>query len=207
MHDPFTRPDAAGMADMLTDGAVRVLRKRGLLEFSVAALAREVDMSPQALNERLRDKYCARRRALRLVVQTFGRRWITWLEVPLAASPPEIRMPVDQSEVEGVRIWRAFGELARGEAHMGNNELVEVIGLIRDQELGAVQDAFLRWAGGRARSTETFALLAFADGLRGELAVPRPWLRTDEAERAIAHSVADLGDRIRRRVQDRPASA
>ena len=207
MHDPFTRPDAAGMADMLTDGAVRVLRKRGVLEFSVAALAREVDMSAQALNERFRDKYGARRRVLHLVVQTFGVRWLTWLEGPLAASPPQMRMPVDQAEVEGVRIWRILGELARGEVHMGNPGLIEVIAGVRDQELGAVQDAFLRWAGGSARAAEVFALLAFANGLRGELAVPRPWLRADEAERAIAHSVADLGDRIRRRVQDRPASA
>jgi AcrR family transcriptional regulator len=202
--DPFTRPDSPDLVEMLTDGVVRVLRSRGLQEFSIAASARAVDMSPQALNERFSGKYGARRRVLQLVTNSYGERWLEWVRPGLAADPPLIQLPESDEEISGVRVRLALAELARGEGHAGNPHLAGLLESFRATEADLVSDAVRRWAGRLPNRVQLTILTSLTDGLRAELAAPHARIDHPAAVDALARAVADLGAILRRR---RPSSA
>lgn len=197
--DPFTLPDSADIGELLTNSAVRLLRRGGLQEFSVSAMARDLDMSRQALNDRFAAKYGARRRVLQLVVLTFGDRWLAWASGPLGADPPTIRLPEHQDEVTGVRVWAALHELARGEAHVGNPHLSDALAHIRAEEADLTSDALRRWTGVAPNTTQLYTLLSLADGMRRELALPSPRLSPAGATAVMTRAVAELGAVLGRR--------
>ena len=197
--DPFTRPDSPDLVDMLTDGMVRVLRSRGLQEFSIAACARAVDLSPQALNERFSGKYGARRRVLQLVANAYGARWLEWVRPGLEADPPLIRLPESDEEISGVRVWLALAELGRGEGHVGNPHLAGLLSSFRATEADLVGDAFRTCTGRPPNRVQLAILTALTDGLRAELAAPHARIAHPAAVDAMARAVADLGAILRRR--------
>lgn len=199
--DPFTNPDSADIAEILTDSAVRLLRCGGLLEFSISAMARDLSISKQALNERFASRYGPRRRILQLVLLTFGQRWTAWVAHPLGASPPAVRLPESEPELTGVRVWTALHELARGEAHVGNPHPSDAIARIRADEADIISAALRAWTGAVPNRTQLFTLTALADGMRHELAAPHPRLAPHEARELMARAVADLGHVLHHRAE------
>lgn len=200
--DPFTNPNSADLGEILTDSAVRLLRRGGVLELSVSAMARDLRMSKQALNERFASTYGPRRRILQIIFLTFGQRWTAWVGYPLGTSPPQLRLPESDDEVTGVRAWFALNELARSEAHVGNRHPTDALASFRADEADLTSAALRRWAGAAPSATQLFTLTCLADGMRHELAAPAPRLTTSDASALMDRAVADLGHHLRRRAAD-----
>lgn len=168
----FERPDAAGIDDTLADGAVVLLRTRGVDALNVAALARWLGVSRQALSERLRGPDGARRRILQLTTLTFADRWIEWVGSAMREDPPVPALPKTADEEHGVRVWAGLLELARGERASGNPDPAAgvVATLVREREV--VHSRISEWLGVSPSADEMLELYALTDGLRGILIEP-----------------------------------
>jgi len=119
ISNPFLRPDDRRYEEILTDAAVHVLETTGVDRFSVAAMARWMKVSPEAIHNNY-----SRARVLELVAICFSNRWLRWsVGDPLwlrAEHPCPLRLPRSVDERHGVRVLHALTELARGERVMGN---------------------------------------------------------------------------------------
>ena len=118
-RSPFLRPDHREYAEILTDAAVHVLETTGVDRFSVAAMARWMKVSPEAIHN-----HYSRARVLDMVTICFSRRWLHWSVSDArwlqAAHPCPLRLPRTAEERHGFVVLQAIGELARGERVRGN---------------------------------------------------------------------------------------
>jgi AcrR family transcriptional regulator len=177
---PFLRPDHCAYPEILTDAAVHVLVARGVDGFSVGALARRMNTTPQAVLNRY-----TRTRVLELVVIRFGQRWLDWslggepLSLPLSLprSLPlslPLALPATEAERHGVLVWGVLHELARGEKLRGNPAPTEHLKQFRRAELDGLTDRLPAGA-------EVGGALATATGLRLALAESEPYLTYEQA--------------------------
>jgi hypothetical protein len=182
---PFLRLDSAGIDDTLADGAVELLRKRGVDALNVAALARWMGISRQALSERLRGPDGARRRILQLTLLTFADRWIDWLAEAMFEDPPVPALPRTAEEEHGVRVWAALVELARGERASGNPDPAAGVVATVARERDLVHQRVSAWLGATPGDVDMVELYALTDGLRAALLEPVRTVSYDDARRIL----------------------
>lgn len=190
--DPFKRLDSPALSDMLTDGAVDVLAERGLDRFSIGAVARRMDMSPQAVSNRFPSSEGGRPRVLQLITVTFGKRWLAWVTPGLAAEPPMIRLPENDAERHGVRVWLALAELARGERARGNTGLESAVGWVRSREREDLAVSLEQWTGSRIPPDEVMSIVVLVEGLRAELASGDPHLNVETGHELLRSAMERL---------------
>ncbi|GAA3802038.1 hypothetical protein [Nocardioides panacisoli] len=182
---PFLRADSQDIREVLADGAVQVLTKRGADGVNVAALARWMGITRQALSERLWDADGPRSRIIRLTVATFGERWLGWTAAALLSDPPVPALPAGPEEAHGVRVWIALAELARGEDAVGKPDPLGVVGRVRRDERDDLRHRLADWLRAYPADDDVDELLALAEGLRAALVAPSPTVSLDAARRIL----------------------
>jgi len=193
---PFVRPDSPRLNDMLADGAVALFRERGVDALNVAALARWMGVSRQALSERLWDPEGSRRRIMQLTVRAFADRWIAWVRLALREDPPVPALPRSAEEVHGVRVWAGLLELARGERASGNPDPAAAVTatLVREREI--VGDRVAYWIGAEPAADDLTELVALTDGLRSALIEPMPKVTYDQARSLLLRRLNAMHDAV-----------
>jgi AcrR family transcriptional regulator len=184
--EPFVRPYAFGDADMLTNAAIRLLADHGIDSFSVAVLARAINLTPQAVLNRY-----PRHRVVELLCLTFSQRWLTWATRDRIDELPA-RLPRTDSERHGVLVHRALHELARGEAAQGRTDAQAVLIGTAEEELGALADEVGQVAERWVSTDEVAPLHALITGLRLVLADPEPQLTWEQAAELLREGFAKL---------------
>lgn len=178
--EPFLRPYASSTADMLTDAAVNLLRTRGVDTLSVGALARAINVSPQAV---LKDY--PRARVIELLCIGFGRRWEAWTGPDLAHDLPT-RLPRIEGERHGVRVHRALLELARAEQVRGRPSPCLMLAGLLEREQSALRYELRQLSSRRVTDDELAQVHALVTGLRLALTDGPDEERTMTWERAVA---------------------
>ena len=181
--DPFLSEDSADLGDRVTDAVVRVIDEGGVGSLTVSAVARRLDVTPQAVTQRLGGPSGARRRVLQLATVGFRFRWEAWIDDALLAPVPLPALPQDAAELRGVRVWLGLHQLARAEEGRGNEDVGGALAGARSFERIGTHRQLERWAAARLPDEPVDRILALADGLRFGLAVPSPW-STDARRRA-----------------------
>ncbi|GAB2968911.1 hypothetical protein [Nocardioides montaniterrae] len=108
---PFLRLTSLHHDDVATDGVVELLRKGGIEQITMSAVARWKKVTPSAMHH----QYGGRARFVEAVVDTFAGRWVRWAILPAWGSAVPMRMPEEPAECEGVRAWSMIRALAEGE--------------------------------------------------------------------------------------------
>jgi AcrR family transcriptional regulator len=158
--EPFLRPAALHTADRLTEAAVNLLRTEGVDALSVGALARAINVTPQAV---LKDY--PRARVIELICMVFGQRWESWAGPDREHDLPA-RLPRIPGERHGVQVLRALVELARGEEMRGRPAPAAILAGAVERErdrLGAELD---RISDRRVSDDELARVHALVTGLR-----------------------------------------
>ena len=189
---PFVRPYALGIDEMLADGAVDLFRKRGVDALNVAALARWMRISRQALHERLWDPEGTRRRIMRLTLLAFAERWLDWVQLALLDDPPVPALPSTEEEAHGVRVWAGLQELARGERSSGNPDPAAVVAATLVREGESLKARVAAWVGANPSDEDLAELLALTDGLRASLIESVPRISYDQARALLARRLEAL---------------
>jgi hypothetical protein len=202
-QSPFLRPEHRDYPEILTDAAVHVLETTGVDRFSVAAMARWMKVTPEAIHN-----YYSRARVLDLVTICFSRRWLQWSVRDVrwlqAAPPCPLLLPSTPEERHGVRVLQALTELARGERVRGNP-----LPATRLSNLRSAERELLASRVTQLKATDIYepvadidlaGLMALLYGLRSGLAEDPPLLgwesacaRFAEAASAVAGAVAGSG--------------
>jgi AcrR family transcriptional regulator len=188
MHSPFLRPDATGAAEIIADCAVRLLVDHGVARLSAAAIARSMGVTPQALCQQVRGKA----RVMELLLISFGPRWLAWSGLPERNSDLPARLPVDEDELHGVRVWQALRELARGELAAGDPALQRHVTRIRAEERAMLGYRLRGLLDRQALVEELDATGALVDGLRAAVVEPEPQFGPDRARVLLANHVRTL---------------
>jgi hypothetical protein len=206
---PFLLPDHVDYAEILTDAAVHVLETTGVDRFSVAAMARWMKVSPEAIHN-----HYSRSRVLDLVTISFSRRWLHWSVSDArwlqASHPCPLLLPRTAEERQGVVTFQAIGELARGERLRGNPlPALRLAGLQQDErELLGSRVTQLHSAGiyTPVGDVELRGLAALLSGLRSGLAEDPPalsWEAACEQFARAASAVAGSGRDVPSMTPDR----
>lgn len=177
MHRPFLRLDAPEPGEILTDAFVQVLGECGLDRFSVGALARWMKVTPAAVL-----KANTRSEVVRIVAVTFGERWLDWVS-PRLDDPLPARLPRTDDELQGVRVWHALAELARGEALAGRHRPEAALSEVRRIERRLLEEDLAARIRRTPTAEETTRIAATVVGLRQLLAAGS--LTYDEATASL----------------------
>ena len=189
VDEPFLRPYALSTADRLAEATVNLLRAGGVDALSVGALARTINVTPQAVR-----KDYPRARVIELVCMVFGQRWASWAGPDREHDLPA-RLPRIAGERHGVQVMRALLELARGEEARGRTAPAAILAgaVERERErLGAELD---RICDRRVTDDELARVHALVTGLRLALADG-----PSKDERSLTWEVA--ADLLRRQVAE-----
>jgi AcrR family transcriptional regulator len=197
MHSPFLRPDACGDAEIIADYAVTLLAERGVARLSSAAIARSMKVTPQALGQQVG----GRARIYELLLIAFGRRWLGWSARPGWNSDLPARLPADQDEIHGVRVWQALRELARGELAAGNPTLQRHVTWVHREEREMLAHELRRLLDRPVLDEELDWTAALISGLQTALADPDPRLTHEGARRVLTRHL----DVLRRTQADEAA--
>lgn len=173
----FAEPASMDYRAIYADAVVEILLEAGLDQVTMGAVARYLDQVPSAVKQ----MSGGRQGFLGMVVGRFTRRWIAWVAQPRYDGAARVRLPVEDDEVHGVRVWSALRELAAGEARAGRAELAECVAEAQVKER-MMLIAALRGRGIEASDAVVTALLCLADGLRSAVAAPVAPLSPEEAE-------------------------
>lgn len=170
------RLNSADRLDMVTDGAVRLIRELGPEGLTIRRMAAASDMSPGWLM----DRFGSKDRLLSLMAATLGARWWTWVDRRAHRDGLLALLPTEDGEVEGVQVWLTFVELGR--LHDGVGERTAVVR--RDER--ALVAALLRQGPEHYPSAdEVTAILALVDGLRQALCAAQEAIAADDARRIL----------------------
>lgn len=191
VSSPFLRMDDPRPGEILTDGVVHVLARRGLDQLSVGAVARWMKVTPEAVL-----KTTSRARFVEIVVGRFGERWVRWTAPGYGADVPA-RLPESEAELHGVRVWHALVELARSEAIAGRPTAEGIVAELRRREATALTSELRHRLGRPVDALEVAGMGALVDGLRRMLAVPGSELTPDQARRIVVDQLAVLRARER----------
>jgi hypothetical protein len=191
--NPFVLPDHSDYAEILTDAAVHVLEMRGVAEFSVAAMARWMKVSPQAVHN-----LYSRSRAIEIVIICFCRRWLHWSASDYrwlhAEHPCPLRIPREPEERHGTRVLHALTELARGERVRGNPLPELHLAQLRTDEGELLRSRLAQLSPVQfyapVEEIELNGLMAVLSGLRYTRAVDPASLTWEQACRAFARAVS-----------------
>jgi hypothetical protein len=203
MDEPFLRMDAPQLPEILTDATWEVLARHGLTEWSVAALARWMKVTPEAVY-----KQHSRSRVVELVSICFARRWHQWAALEFKWDSP-LRLPATEHERHGVVVRAALEELARGEAVRGNSLPARQFERLRADELAllaqrldhlvtqANADRMRRQVlpGSTVSESDVDAVMAVITGLRHVLAQTPATLTHAEAVELVRREVASVAAR------------
>jgi len=128
--EPFLRPYALRTPDRLAEATVNLLRTEGVDALSVGALARAINLTPQAV---LKDY--PRARVIELICIVFSQRWESWTGPDREHDLPT-RLPRIAGERHGVQVLRALLELARGEERRGRPAPAAILAGAVERERG-----------------------------------------------------------------------
>jgi len=187
--EPFLRPAALRTVDLLTEAAVNLLRTEGVDALSVGALARAINVTPQAV---LKDY--PRARVIELICIGFGDRWQSWA-CPDRKHDLPARLPRIAGERHGVQVMRALMELARGEQVRGRPTAALFLAGVAQRERDTLGAELDRICDRRVTDDELARVHALVTGLRLAL-VDGP----SEDERHLTWEVA--ADLLRRQVAE-----
>ena len=185
-RSPFLDPDDPSLAAMIGDGAVHLLVDRGIGELSSRALAGYLGITPPALTQQ-----ACRAEQLRLLVVALGRRWLDWSDLCGGTGLPA-RLPEDEAELHGVRVWGAVAELVRGEETRGNAPLAALLGEFRREERAQLSWRLAELLDRRPHDDAVTSTGALVAGLRQELTSPDPSVSYEEAARILREHVDGL---------------
>jgi hypothetical protein len=202
MDQPFLRMDDPQLPEILTDATWEVLARHGLTEWSVAALARWMKVTPEAVYKQHR-----RSRVVELVVICFVRRWHQWAALEFPWDSP-LRLPATEHERHAVVVRAALEELARGEAVRGNPLPARQFELLRADELALLAqrlDHLVTQAnadrmgrqvlpGRKVSESDVHAVMAVIGGLRHALTQRPPALTHSEAVELVRREVSLIAD-------------
>jgi len=196
-ENPFLLPDHADYAEILTDAAVHVLEIRGVAEFSVAAMARWMKVSPQAIHN-----LYSRSRAIEVVTIRFCRRWLHWSASDhrwlQAEHPCPLRIPREPEERHGTQVLQALTELARGERVRGNPLPELRLAHLRNNERDLLRSRLAQLSPAQfyapVEEIELSGLMALLSGLRHTRAVDPASLTWEQACRAYARAVSAVAN-------------
>lgn len=183
-QSPFLLPDHRDYREILTDAAVHVLETTGADRFSVAAMARWMKISPEAIHN-----HYSRARVLDLVTICFSRRWLHWSVSDSfwlrADHPCPLLLPRTAEERHGVVVSRAIVELARGERVRGNPLPELRLAQLRDDERELLDSRLTQLNPADVYAppddVELRGLMALLSGLRSGLAQDPPELSWEAA--------------------------
>jgi AcrR family transcriptional regulator len=192
-QSPFLLPDHRDYVEILTDGAVHVLETTGVDRFSVAAIARWMKVSPEAIHN-----HYSRARVLDVVTIRFSRRWLhwsvgdpRWLQ---ATHPCPLRLPRTAEERHGVVVFHAFRELARGERVRGNPLPMLRLAKLREDEQELLGSRVTELSSADiytpVADVELRSLSALLAGLRSALAEDPPALSWEAACEQFARAAS-----------------
>lgn len=184
--DPFLRPDSADYVDILTDMAVDLLREHGVSRLSVGALARRMNMSPQAVL----NSY-PRARVVELICIGFGRRWIEWTRPDRSTGLPTT-LPRTPDEIHGVRVHLALSELVRGEHAEGRPDASAKLVGFHNEEGWRLRHAVEEVCDRPPTDHQTELTLTLVTGLRLRLATAGTTLTWGAAAQMLRQHVAQL---------------
>jgi len=188
--EPFLRPYAFHTADRLAEATVNLLRTEGVDALSVGALARAINVTPQAV---LKDY--PRARVIELICIVFGQRWESWTEPDREHDLPT-RLPRIAGERHGVKVQRALLELARGEKARGRPAPAAILAGAVERERNSLGIELDRICDRRVTDDELARTHALVTGLRLAL-VDDPsederHLTWDAAAELLRRQVAEL---------------
>jgi hypothetical protein len=204
MDEPFLRMNDPRLPEILTDATWEVLARWGLTGWSVAALARWMKVTPEAVY-----KQHTRSRVVELVVITFARRWHQWAALEFQWDSP-LRLPATEHERHAVVVRAALEELARGEAVTGNPLPAHQFQRLRADETALLaqrlEDLVAQenadrtgrqvLPGSTVTESEVHAVMAMISGLRHALAQHPPALTHAEAVKLVRDQVAAVAARV-----------
>jgi hypothetical protein len=196
-ENPFLLPDHIDYAEILTDAAVHVLETRGVAEFSVAAMARWMKVSPQAIH----NSY-SRSRTIEVVIICFCRRWLHWSANGYHwlhdEHPCPLRIPREPEERHGTQVLYALTELARGERVRGNPLPALRLAQLRKDEGDLLRSRLAQLSPAQfyapVDEVELGGLMALLSGLRYSRAVDPGSLTWEQACRTFARAVSAVAN-------------
>lgn len=185
---PLLRPYSRNPLDRIADGVVTVLLARGVEGFSMGAIGRAQRTSAQAFHQYVRgfrhpDESSVVATLHRIAANAIVGRWLEW-------DGGALRLPQTEEDRDAVVVWNAFHELARGRALAGDTTPVEILREGRVSEVEQCQGWFLACQAETVGHRDVELLIAVADGLRAQLARPRPSLSLDDARKVLDGQVA-----------------
>lgn len=200
---PFLRPFDASFAGTVTDGAVLVLCRYGVDQFSISKIARWMGVTPSAL---LNDY--SRSRLLAIIMATFGDRWLEWSTSSGSLPPTVPRLPETPDELEGVRVWSDLRRLADAAEIRGDPAARVQLGVIDQEEreqLGRRVVSLTRRCC-PPHPADVAVLVALTTGLRLDLAATAPGLDVRHAREVLQRGVEALTSHSPECVELRTAS-
>ncbi|MEX0426314.1 hypothetical protein AB3X52_01690 [Nocardioides sp. DS6] len=183
----FAEPTSVDHAAMYADAVVTLLADGGFEQVAMGPVARWLEQVPSAVKQRAG----GREGFLRMVVGRFARRWLRWATfVPYRAAVP-LRLPAEDDEVHGVRVWAVLREIAYGEARAGRPGLAELVREAEQRERDSMGRAFSQ-AGRPLTEIELGAVSCLVAGLRAALVRPVDPLPLHLADEIVAMVVGWL---------------
>lgn len=183
----FLNPESPFAADRLTDAAVVVLRTGGVERLTLGAVAREMGVSAQAAHQLAG----SRAEFLEQIVRTFLDRWWRWYVDPRASGIP-VRMPTDDDEIEGLRVFRSLAELSAGEHRAGRSGIAALFAAHRHRQRDRIQ-YLARRRNMPIADDELDHLEALMDGLAIALLRPEDPITPQRAARLLREHLAARG--------------
>ncbi|MBO0842217.1 MAG: hypothetical protein J2O46_03465 [Nocardioides sp.] len=173
----FGEPISMDHRAIYADAVVEILLEAGLDHVTMGAVARHLKQAPSAVSQMAEGK----KGFFAMVVGRFTGRWIRWVTQPDYDGAVRLRLPIEDDEVHGVRVWSALRELAAGEARAGDPRLAEHVAEARNKEQMMLRIA-LRGRGIEVQESVLTALTCLADGLRTAVADPVAPLAPETAQ-------------------------
>lgn len=175
-------------AAMYTDAIVQLLLEGGPDRVAMGPVARWMSQVPSAVQQ----KAGGRESFLRLVVGRFSRRWLAWTAVSDWGSALPVRLPREDDEIHGCRVWSVLAEIAAGEAHAGRPSLARVVEDVGARERAMLADTLARTVR-TPTDTEVTLLGCLVAGLRAAMSAAIDPLPPADADAVVSLAADRLG--------------
>jgi hypothetical protein len=176
----FAEPAAVDHSAMYADAVVHLLVHGGVEKVSMTAVAGYIGQVPSAVKQRSG----GRNGFLRMVVGRFSDRWLSWVTRPARTLQELIRLPREDDEVHGLRVWSALCELADGEARAGRGDAAEIVARARSEHAALVESGLTSLLRHDPTATEVALVVHLGDALRRAVAA-----QIDPLDPAVAADV------------------
>lgn len=169
------------LAHEATEAVSRMVVERGPQAFVMAATARAVGVTPQALHQSCgsRAEFCL------IVVDILAADWRHWLSAQFTERVAVL--PRNSEEMARVQVWHAILEFAEGEARAGHRGLAALLLRIDEFEFNELVRRIRIASGALPSESGARAAVGMVRGLRREIVAGRLDVRA--AERAFLGSL------------------